>query len=141
GRQRARSDQLLARLERNISHLSRCRINLIERAKTIRKDLHRVEVPSPPGFNPRSRVGALDTFNRFLRLFLLAAARRSPSGRDVKGRTLIGKGRRFWQWRWQFVIVADLRRFERGTGTESAQAENERRTQTFPSLRKNGRKD
>jgi hypothetical protein len=53
-------------------------------------------------------------------------------------RTLVGKRRRFRQRRWQFVIVPDLRRLERRAGTESAQAEEEHRTQTLANSRENG---
>ena len=114
GGNRSRADQLLARLQRDIGDLSGRRIDLVERARAVRKHLHGIEIPASARLDACGVVGALDPSDRLVGFAraLLTATCRGPGWRNVKGSRTVIRKRRCIGERRQFVIVADLRRLE-----------------------------
>ena len=86
GRDRSRSRELLAGLERDVGDLSGRGIDLIERAGAVRKHLHGVEVSLLARFDARGIVRGLNPGNRSFGLLrsVLAALGRRPGRRNVK---------------------------------------------------------
>ena len=97
GGQWSGTDQLFARLKRDIRDLPWRSIDLVERTGAIGKHLDGVEIPGAPRLNARNVVCNLDAIGRgpCLCLALVAATGRSPSWRDMQRfRAAIVRGHR-----------------------------------------------
>ena len=68
GGDRTGADELLALLQRDVGHLARCGVDLVERAVGKGIDLHRVDVAAAARLDARGGVGQVDPLTRITRL-------------------------------------------------------------------------